>query len=85
MKSTCRNKPGDGWHAPNPGEAPVYTRDDGLMVHLLGLAMTPDGRRMNGMMYPRRADLDRRIAECGGNVRRGAMVWAAEVVKPGEE
>ena len=81
MKTARKNKPGPGWRAPRPGDALVYTRDDGLRVHLLGLAMTPDGRRMNGMMYPHRADLDRRIAECGGSVRRGSMVWAAKIAE----
>ena len=85
MKSTRRNKPGPGWRAPRPGDAPVYTRDDGLRVHLMGLAITPDGRVLDGMTFPGCVDRRRRIAQCGGNVRRGSMVWAAEVVKMGEE
>lgn len=85
MKITRKNKPGDGWHAPRPGDAPVYTRDDGLRVHLLGLAITPDGRVLDGMTFPGRVDRWRRIAQCGGNVRRGSMVWAAVASKMGEE
>jgi hypothetical protein len=65
-------KPGPGWkHA---GGA-VYDNAIGVRVHVMGLC------RLYGMRWPERRNLDRFVRINGGNRKRGAMAWAADLTK----
>ena len=66
-------KPGPGWT--KPGIAPVYDHTCGIRVHVFGL-LRWEGKEVFGNTWPESQNLRRCIRVCGGNRKRGVMVWA---------
>lgn len=65
-------RPGPGWQ--HVGSS-VYDHSSGLRIHVLGMCRLPDGKVIYGETWPESKSLDRCIRICGGNRRRGVMVW----------
>lgn len=65
-------RPGKGWK--RVGGA-VYFHTSGLKVHVHGLVVLPDGRIIDGGLWPESREFLDCVRVCGGT-RRGAMVWA---------
>ena len=78
------NKPGPGW---TQAGASVWDHVSGIRVHESGMVRLADGRIVIGSQWPESRRLDACVRMCGGNVRRGAMVWALKAAKAagGEE
>jgi hypothetical protein len=78
MGGSVNMKPGPGWkHA---GGA-VYDNAIGVRVHVMGLCRLPSGDLVNGMRWPESRNLNRFVRINGGNRKRGAMAWAADLTK----
>jgi len=76
-------RPGPGWQ--RAGTAPVYEHSSGLRVHTGGLVRLPNGHIVNGYLWPESSRFWRAVRICGGNQRRGAMVWALWCAEKVEE
>ena len=73
-KTTLR--PGSGWK--RVGGA-VYTRADGLRLHLLGFCKAPGASNVYGNSAEAYYLQNKLIKINGGNRKRGMMAWAATV------
>lgn len=72
-------RPGRGWkHIAGPIWDHVSS---GLRLHVSGMCRLPCGEIVYGRMWPQSSNLDRWIAIAGGNVRRGCMMWALDVLR----
>lgn len=58
----------------------VYQHEDGTRIHAAGLVFLPSGATVWGNSWPISRDMNRAIAMCGGNRRRGIMCWARRLV-----
>lgn len=76
---TKRYKPGPGWSALY--SETVYLHNSGTSVHCMGMLIDALGRRVNGMEWPEAQSLERCVAICGGNRKRGVMAWAMEHIR----
>lgn len=73
-----RFKPGPGWE---PLSGVVWKHfPTGMRLHTSGLLDLNDGRLLHPNSWPESVKANRCIRICGGNRRRGLMVWALEVV-----
>ena len=71
-------RPGPGWrHIAGP----VYDHETGLRIHVAGIARLHDGTLLSGTMWPEVRLLNKCIRVCGGNRKRGVMVWALRASK----
>ena len=67
-------KPGPGWT--KPGIAPVYDHTSGIRIHVFGHYRIGDKLLIDGNAWPESQALGKCIKVCGGNRKRGVMVWA---------
>jgi hypothetical protein len=71
-------KPGIGWT--NLGPA-VWEHTSGTRIHVGGYCRLADGRDFSECRWPESMDAARAIAVCGGNRKRGMMVWAMNLME----
>jgi hypothetical protein len=71
-KLVAITKPGPGWVLVGPA---VWDHSSGLRVHSGGYCIV-DGEFRSGLCWPECQHLNKCVAVCGGNRRRGVMVWA---------
>lgn len=69
-----KTRPGQGWKT--YVQTGVMEHTSGLRVHIFGMAMLRSGEVVNGITWPECRNVDRCVAECSGNRRRGVMIWA---------
>jgi hypothetical protein len=81
-----RYRPGPGWK--RAGIAPVYDHTSGIRVHVHGWLRLACGKLIDGSRWPELLSVGRFVRICGGNRKRGVMVWgrytAAQAAKDGE-
>ena len=68
-------RPGAGWKQIS---GPVWEHTSGLRVHVLGMAMLPDGSRMTWEWRDEYAALRQQAY----NTKRALMVWALSLLSP---
>lgn len=71
-------RPGAGWKQIS---GPVWEHTSGLRVHVLGMAMLPDGSRMTWEWRDEYAALRQQAY----NTKRALMVWALSLLSPNLE
>jgi hypothetical protein len=72
-KHKLPTRPGPGWrHVAGA----VWDHDSGIRLHLLGTARMPSGVWRRASEWPASGLADDCIRICGGNRKRGLMVWA---------
>lgn len=75
-------RPGPGWH--HVGGACYHHSEVG--IHVGGMARFHlSGNWVNGREWPEEKNLNRCIRVCGGNRKRGTMVWALNLLERGLE
>lgn len=73
-----RTKPGKGWkHAGGP----CWDHVCGIRLHLSGLVRTQDGSIVSASRWPEPIYAGVFMRVCGGNRKRGLMVWALSVAE----
>ena len=75
-------RPGDSWF--HVGGAYYDHGNSGLRIHVAGLCRLPLSREIvNGRQWPESMALREAIRICGGNRKRGVMVWALNLLERG--
>ena len=73
-----RFKPGPGWKFVGSS---CWDHPSGVRLHVDGLCRLPTGEIINGRSWPESMSLRDCLRLVGGSQRRGAMVWALNLVK----
>ena len=73
-----RTKPGPGWK--DLGNA-VWEHSTGVRICVSGYVKFPRGKFYSGNCWPDYIDYGRCVKLAGGNLKRGAMIWALELIK----
>ena len=73
-----RTKPGPGWKRLGPA---VWEHVSGTRIQVGGMVRLPSGRHVFESRWPENKGADRAIAICGGNRKRGMMVWALNLLE----
>lgn len=66
-------RPGPGWRHLG---GPVWEHRRGIRAHVGGMCGFPVDPIVDGTQWPESRRLDRCIAMCGGNRKRGVLTWA---------
>ena len=75
-------RPGPGWY--HVGSACWDNSKYDVRVHVGGHCLVKlSGNFISGTVWPESRNLDRCIEICGGNRRRGVMIWAMNLVENG--
>lgn len=56
----------------------VWDHTSGIRIHVQCLLLRPDGSVVRGTCCTESRNLDRAVRVCGGNRKRGVMLWAME-------
>lgn len=72
--------PGKGWMQVAPS---VWDHASGARLHLLGCLRLPGGANVYAAKWPESRRFEFAVMVCGGNVKRGMMVWAMQIIGKG--